>query len=580
MKNRPAFSTERLLLPTAPLSDLRELLQESMRLHGGKTVLRETKNDEIVRYSCQNIFDDVCALGTALLDYGFADAHIALVGENSYVWFITYMAVICGVGVIIPLDKELPDEDLRDLALKGDASALFYAPSFHAAAKKSEDAGVRCFSMGPLPGVAEADTLSSMLRHGRERIGCGDRRYQDRQIDREKAAVILFTSGTTGPNKGVMLSHKNLCTNVYNILKVAPCESESFSMLPFHHTIELNCHILPGILKGIDIYLCASLKRLLETMRAVKPGMSVVVPLFLETVYKTIWAETKRQNRTRDLRAALRISNLLLAVGIDIRKVLFKQLKENLGGKFNRVMCGGAAVDPEAIRGLHGMGIDVLTAYGLTECSPGVSVNPKAHRHPESVGKPLSGVQLKIDRPDKNGVGEIYVKGDVVMLGYYKDEAATAATFDNGWLKTGDYGVLKGRTLTVVGRKKNLIVLNNGKNVHPEEIEAKIIRQMPYVRDAVVYSYHYQVKGTLMQTIAAALKIEVEEFVDKMDQEAIERLVAEDIRRVNQLLPGYKQLHRLFITQEDFLRTTTKKVIRHKVIEEQNKSAYGEGITV
>ncbi len=579
MKNRYAHFVERKSLTAmGPLSDLRELLHRSLLLYGDKTALRETSNNEIIGYSCRDIINDVNALGTALLDYGFTDAHIALVGENSYLWFITYMAVVCGLGVIVPLDKELTDEDLKSLTLKGDATALFYSCSYRSLAKKMESTGMKCFAMGSLPGVNECDTLYGLLRHGRELINSGDRRYLDRQIDREKTAVILFTSGTTGPNKGVMLSHKNICTNVDNIIKITPCEPESFSMLPFHHTIELNCHILPGILHGLNIYICPSLKRLIETMKIVKPEMTVAVPLFLETLYKTIWAETKRQDRVRDLQAAIKISNMMLAVGIDIRKVLFKQLIENLGGKFKLVICSGAAVDPEVVRGLYSLGINIVTAYGMTECSPAVSFNVKAHVHPKSVGKPVASVQLKIDEPDINGIGEIMVKSDTVMLGYYKDEAATALTVNNGWLKTGDYGKLKGGTLTVVGRKKNLIVLNNGKNVHPEEIEAKIIQQMPYVRDAVVYSYNYQIKGAMMQTIAAALKIEVEAF--EMDKETIEKMVAEDIRRVNKLLPGYKQLHQLFITQDDFLRTTTKKVIRHKVIEEQNKSAFGEGITI
>jgi long-chain acyl-CoA synthetase len=581
MKNRRAcFVERRPVYAMGPLPDLRELLNRARLLNGDKTVLRETTDGEIAHYSCKDISDDVNALGTALIDYGFEDAHIALVGENSYFWFVSYMAVVCGVGVIVPLDKELTDDDLNTLALKGDARALIYAKPYRGVAGLAERAGVKGFAIEPLPGVDEADTLLGMIRHGRELLSCGDRRYLDRQIDRNKAAAILFTSGTTGANKGVMLSHKNICANIDNILKIAPNEPQSISILPFHHTIELNCHVLPGVLCGIDIYICSSLRRLMDTMQTVKPGMSIVVPLFLETVYKTIWAEVKRQNRTRDLQTMLKISNMMLMAGVDIRNVLFKKLKESLGGKFDLVICGGAAVDPEVVRGLYGLGIDVITAYGLTECSPVVSVNLKAHKHPRAVGRPMDALQVKIDKPDGKGVGEIYVKGDTVMLGYYKDEAATAATFDGQWLKTGDYGKLKGRKLlTVVGRKKNLIVLNNGKNVHPEEIEAAIIQQLPYVREALVYSYNYKVKETLMQTIAAALKIEVEEYFGKTDIKTVEKMVAEDIRRINKLLPGYKQMHQLFITQEDFLRTTTKKVIRHKVIEEQNKS-FGEGIII
>lgn len=579
MKNRRAcFVKRRPVYAMGPLPDLRELLQRALLINGEKTVLRETKSGEIIQYSCKNILDDVHALGTALIDYGYQDAHIALVGENSYLWFISYMAVVCGVGVIVPLDKELTDDNLFSLALKGDANALIYSKTYRGAAKLLESEHVNGFAFEALSGVDESKSLPGMIRHGKELISRGDRRYLDRQIDREKVAAILFTSGTTGANKGVMLSHKNICANVDNIFRAAPCEPESISILPFHHTIELNCHILPGILEGMNIYICSSLKRLTDTMKIVKPGMALVVPLFLETLYKTIWAEAKREGRTRDLEIVIKMSNMFLKLGIDLRNVLFKQLKDNLGGKFDLVVCGGAAADPEVIRGLYSCGIDVITAYGLTECSPVVSINVDAHKHAESVGKPLGSLQVKIDNEDNNGVGEIYVKGDTVMLGYYKDDAATAATFDGDWLKSGDYGKLKGRKqLTVVGRKKNLIVLNNGKNVHPEEIEATIIHELPYVKEAMVYSSNYKVKETLMQTIAAALKIEVEEYFGKMDRETVERLVAEDIRRVNKLLPGYKQMHQLFITQDDFLKTTTQKVIRHKVIEEQNKS-FGDGI--
>ncbi len=340
-------------------------------------------------------------------------------------------------------------------------------------------------------------SLASLLEYGNALIKSGDQRFTGKKIDREKVAAILFTSGTTGPNKGVMLSHKNICTNIDAILEVVPTEPTSFSLLPFHHSFECNCHILPCVYCGIHIFICSSHKRLLHEMQMFRPGMAVAVPLVLDTIYKNIWAEAKKTNQTKKLKTAIRISNALLKVGIDIRRTLFKEIGSKLGGNLSLVVSGGAPANPEVLKGLYAIGIDIINGYGLTECSPIVSINMKTHENIDAVGPAVNCVRICIDAPDESEVGEVLVRGDNVMLGYYKDEASTAATLVDGWLRTGDYGKISDRgELILTGRKKNIIILDNGKNIHPEEIEEKIGRQLPYVKEAVVYSSTLQVTAT------------------------------------------------------------------------------------
>lgn len=571
MKNRSACFKEReRLLKMGPLPDIKELVHRAALLNGDKPVLSEMRNGSMYTYSSVNIMDDVNALGTALIDLGLEGRNIALLGENSYSWIVCYLAVVCGTGTVVPIDRELTAEDICRLLKSADCEAILFSGAYLGIIENSvRDSGMikTCISFNGSGDSEQGLTVDSLIKRGKTLLENGDSRFTGKEIDPLKTAVILLTSGTTGPNKGVVLSHRNICTNINALAEVMPNEPTSFSLLPFHHSFECNCHILPCIYAGCHVFICSSLKRLLAEMRMFKPGMTVVVPLFLDTIYRTIRAEAKKTGAEKKLKTAIRISNALLRLGIDLRRKIFRQICDMLGGNLSLIVCGGAPADPEVLKGIYAIGIDVVNGYGLTECSPIVTINLKTHKNPASVGPPVPYTRIRIDDPDESGLGEVLVSGDNVMCGYYNDEAATAATFSDGWLRTGDYGKIVGGSLMLTGRKKNIIILENGKNVHPEEIEEKIISHLPYVNEVVVYPAVLMVTGIPQDVIVADLHIDPEASFSGASTEEIHKLVAEDLRKVNKRLPLFKNVHCMLLSQEDFPRSHAMKILRHKLIE-------------
>jgi len=548
------------------------LIERSCSLYRKRVIFKEQLRGRVVSYTAQDLYDDVFALGTALIDLGLRGKKIAVIGENSYSWINSYLSIICGVGIVVPLDKELTKSDIGHLLDASDASAVLCSRTY------LPDIEDQFRDLKKLEHIIIIDTaehdggyccLPKLIERGKRLIAAGNRDYFDSIVDPDACAAILFTSGTTGANKGVMLSHRNIAANVNSIIEITPIEPPSFSILPFNHCFEFNCEILTGIYLGAEVYICSSLKRVLSDMKMIQPRMTIAVPFFLDTIYSNIWSSAKKSGKADTLRKAVKFSNILLKIGIDIRHKLFKDVRNALGGNFELVVCGGAAADPNVISGLNELGIDVLFGYGITECAPLVSLNSNTRRNPKSVGPAIPGVEIKIDEPDAEGSGEILVRGNNVMLGYYKDDEATAASFTDGWFRTGDFGTLdKHGELIITGRKKNIIILDNGKNVHPEEIEQKLIREIPYVKEVVIYSGVKLQRDKQVNIIAAALHIDLDSAFPDMVPEEIERAVAEDMRRFNYTLPTYKKIQDYTITNEDFVKTTTMKVIRHEVINE------------
>ncbi|MGI5898831.1 MAG: AMP-binding protein [Christensenellales bacterium] len=558
------------MLARGPLVDLKALLAAAREEYGDRIAFCELVRGVSVSYSYVRLFDDVNALGAALISLGLQGKHIALIGENSYNWIVAYLSVICGCGVIVPLDKELTKNGLGHLVKKSDAEAVICSKAFGDAmrALMSENSAVaNIVIMGE---TDESDSIHSMdrlIELGKKLIQSGDCAFSDSVINPLESAAILFTSGTTGANKGVMLSHQNICSNINSLAQVIPDEPNSFSVLPMNHSFEFNCHVLPGIYGGITICINPNLKHLADNMRFFKPAMSVVVPLFIDEIYANIWSEARRQKREKVLRRAVALSNILRLFGIDLREKLFKKIKEGLGGELRLLICGGAPIGMRAAVGLSDFGIRIMNGYGITECSPLVTLNPKIHRKVDSVGIPMPGIEVKIDAPDGKGVGEILVRGKNVMIGYYNDEYSNSVSFEGEWFKTGDYGKqsLTG-ALFVVGRKKNLIVLDNGKNVHPEEIESLILSQLSYVKDIVVHEAERISSGRMQRSVAAVIGIDPKSEMSRVQKEERDFLVAEDIKRVNKQLPSYKRICMIKVSTEQFEKTTTLKVVRQSVI--------------
>ena len=549
------------------VDSLKDLVKKASQSYGDKIAFKEIgKDKKILEYSFSRMENDVNALGTALLAMGMKDKHIAIMGENCYHWVISYLAVINGVGVVIPIDKELADEGIISQLNKCDADGIIFSNSFSKSIKKILDECPKlntAISIKPQEDPNEFLSLDTLIVRGKNLIKSNNKEYIDIKINTEKMSEIVFTSGTTGVNKGVMLSHKNICTVINGALSYIKPTKISFSVLPISHTYECNCHILGGISCGTTICFNDSLKRVAENLKLFKPSFSVMVPIFLESMHRKIWKTAKENNLDTHLRYGVWFSNLLRKVGMDFRHLYFKPVADSFGGNLNQIICGGAPLSYEVEKGLTDLGIDILNGYGITECAPLVSVNSKLWKKPGSVGRIIPGCKVKIDNPNKDKIGEVLIKGDNVMLGYYKDKESTDLSFtDDGWFKTGDLGRLdRHNFLYINGRLKNLIILSNGKNVHPEELEQLLVKKLPYVKEVMVYSTIS--KDGVKEYISASVYLDDEYFIDEKRGNIYTKL-NQDIKVFNRNLPSYKRINNVFLRDMEFEKTSTRKIKRHK----------------
>ena len=551
------------------LTSLRVLI-DRMEHYGERVCMVEKRKDEIVRHTVKEFREDVYALGTALIDMGMKGKHIGILSENSYAWVVTFFAVTCGVGVAVPVDKELTDDEISGLFTKADTDAVFCSRMYRKTALYHLEKDKNCrFAVCMNKEFDDENMyyLPALIEKGKALIANGDRRFADAEIKDDDLAAIIFTSGTTGANKGVMLTHYNFAQNADGVLETIAPEYSSISLLPMNHVYELSCNVLTALYMNAVIYINDSIKNFQANLELFKPDAMAVVPLVLDTIYNSIWRTAEKSGRADKLRKGIKLSNALLKVGIDLRPVLFKQIAEKFGGKFPTMSCGGAPTRIEYVQCLCDIGFKIYNGYGLTESSPTVTLNMDVRNDPEGAGKAFPKAKFRINDPDADGVGEIWIKGANVTQGYYKDEAATAASFEDGWFKTGDYGRTDKRGyLYVVGRKKNLIILDNGKNVFPEEVESVFMEQIPYLREVVVFEGERALAGKTQKLIVGAYQVAPEDFPD-MDEAAIREKVTADVMAANTVLPAYKRVNDVYVSTEPFEINSTRKVIRSKVEE-------------
>ncbi|MCR5484876.1 MAG: AMP-binding protein [Clostridiales bacterium] len=490
-----------------------------------------------------DVWHDINCLGTYFYSIGLKDCHIALIGENSYDWIAAYFATILGKNVFVPLDPKLPPDELSEQVVFGDCKALIYSEMYSPAADEIKNA----------PGMTVErficmSEFDDIIKEGEKLLESGDSSFTDVKVGPNDLACIVFTSGTTGKSKGVMLSHGNLAADV-----VASCQvlhgKNSVGFLPLNHTYSWVSTIFSAFICIEYGYICSSFKNLLHDFQTYHPQNFSGVPLVVETIYKKVWKSAKKQGLDKGLKAAVVISRLLMKFGIDKRRTIFKKIHDQLGGCLELIVCGGAAIDIEYEKGLYDLGIQVLNGYGITECSPAVTANRMNNFKFGSVGLPLPCNEIKIVDPDDDGVGEIYVKGSNVMVGYYKDPEETAKVFDGDWFKTGDYGRIdKDGFLFFVGRKKNLIVTKNGKNVSPEELEDKLMQRYHYIKEVIVSQ--------------SRNKIVAEFFLDTEEYPECEDNLAHDVAEFNDNMPSWKRITSFSIRDSEFPKTTTMKIRR------------------
>jgi long-chain acyl-CoA synthetase len=556
--------------PTCRLRDLRELVQRSADEFGDRTAFKELDpSDEVRSYSFSQLRDDVAALGTALLALGVAGHHVALVGESCYSYVVSYLAVVNAGAVIVPLDKELTVDELVHLVEKSDADLLLYSDSLADDVPAIRDAcpwltGAVAIDLYAADREPDDPGVPDLLRTGRELLAQGDTRFASVAIDPDALCAILFTSGTTGANKGVMLTPRNITAVVHGAYSLHRLRPVSLSVLPINHSYEFNLHVLGAIFGGITLCFNDSVKHVRENLVRFGPEMTLMVPMIVEALFKNIWREAEKNHLATHLRYGIWLSNALRRIGIDLRRYYFIPVIQSLGGRLDMIVCGGAPLRPEVVKGMSDLGIEVYNGYGITECSPLISSNCALADIPGSVGIPIPCVSIRIDSPDADGNGEIQVKGDNVMVGYYKDADATARSFTpDGWFKTGDLGHLGRRNaLFITGRQKNLIILPNGKNVQPEELEEHLLASIEYIKEVVV---HASTDEAGVEHIVATAFLDTT-FVQVVGSDEAEARFRADVARHNRKLAGYKQIHHAQVRDCEFTKTSTKKIKRNEAI--------------
>lgn len=525
MKNKPYP-----YYPCPEPTDLRNLLDICADLYGNKTCLWYRKSNTDILHSFINVRDDVKALGTYFLHNGIANMHIGLLGENSYEWIIAYFAIVNTGNVVVPIDTQLDSYTIKSELEQADVSLVIHSKTY---TEEAEYSGIDLMCM---------DSFDLLFKIGYQNLLEGVSVYNTYDLSIEKMCAIVFTSGTTGEPKGVMLSHKNLTKNAIFCKQNLAATDNCMVILPLYHTFGFMAGVVVTILHGFTIFINSSLKRLTQDIKYSAPEHISVVPMLAIAIYDGIWDNAKKTGKDKQLRLLIKISNGLRRIGFDFRRQLFSKVYAAFGGRLRMIISGGAHIDEKYVKGFDDIGIKITNGYGITECSPIVTTMRDKHYSPLSVGSVHPGIECRIKD------GEIQVKGDTVFLGYYNNEKATAEAFDDGWFKTGDLGYFdENNLLYITGRKKNLIILSNGKNVSPEELETIIRDSVDTVKEIIVYGENDLI---------------IAEVYLNPDEEFSEEKVRSEIFEICRVLPPYKQIGEVRFRQTEFDKTPTKKIKR------------------
>ena len=571
-KNYPIYKT-------TFIDDMRSLVEEAAQNFSESTAISYKENywdKNVIKISFSQWRDDVRNLGTALVSNGLREENIAIVGENSYGWCCSFFAVMAIGSVTVPIDKELPLEDISGIVDATACKAVIYGKTAESKIKgllmNGGLASVEMLipidsetSVGPdvLAGRKQI-ALAELQKEGGRLYAGGDTSYYDYKIDVNKLASIVFTSGTTGKGKGVMLSQANIGLDMTLGMYNFDITRKTLHVLPPHHTFGSTVNYVGHLSQGCEVYISSGLKHVSDEIREQQPTHLILVPAFLEVMNRKIWSTARKSGKEGLLKIMMKFSDCLRKVGIDIRKRLFSSVLSAFGGKLELVICGGAKLDEDIIKTFDSLGITILNGYGITECSPLISANRNRYRKKGSVGTPILACRVKIDNPDENGEGEICVKGPNVMLGYYNNPEATAEVFDkDGFFHTGDYGRLDEEGwIYITGRKKNLIILSNGKNIYPEEIEADL-QKVEGVNEVVVYAGESNVQKDKITIVA-----EIFPDADLLADKGIDNLQAyfeDQVRMLNAKMPSYKAVKRVKLRDVEFQKNTSRKITRFSI---------------
>ncbi len=559
---------------------IKEYIEDAINKYSKKDafIVKSQENNEIkyTHISFEEFGKQIKNLAEGLIDLGLEGKRIAIIGHNSYNWVKSYIATICSVGIVMPLDKGLQPSELELSLKRGKADAIIFEDEYLETIKnirQYNQTSVKNFiSMTELEKNEGFVSLKDLEEKGKKIL---EKTESEKEFylkaspmskKPEELATIIFTSGTTSMSKAVMLSNKNIASNMYDMMCAEKILSTDVNLLflPLHHTFG-STQMLLFFSNGATTVFCDGLRHIQENLKEYKVTTFVCVPLLLEVMYKNIWKAIEKQGKTKQIKFALKLSNALRKIKIDIRRKIFKPILDQFGGELRFIISGAAAINKEVAKGFNDFGIFTIQGYGLTETSPVLCAENEKHIRYGSVGLPFPSVQIKIENKNEEGIGEITAKGPNVMLGYYEMEEETSNVLKDGWFYTGDLGYLdKDGYLFITGRKKNVIVLKNGKNIYPEELE-QVITKLPYVAEVMVYGKEKEDDLVVSAKIVYDKDYVKKNYKDKTNEE-LKEIFWQDIKEINKTMPTYKYIKNLVVTDEPMIKTTTAKIKRFEEI--------------
>ena len=561
--------------------NIKEIMYNSAEIYGDRTAFTiKNKEEKEVKYediTYKELLNIINYLGTSLYEMGAKGKRVAIIGRNRYEWILTYATNLTGGIVSVPLDKDLPFEELESSIIRSEAEYIVFDEKYIdniEKLKENNNTKLKYFiCMGKIEGYK---SINELVEEGKKTIE-NNKDYINAEINDNEMNVLLFTSGTTSKSKAVMLTQRNIASNIYALLCVEDIRytDTNIALLPFHHIFGSTC-ILMMLAAGTRNVFPDGLRYIKQNLQEYKVTIFVGVPLLIEAMYSAIIKEVEKQGKTKLINIVTKLSNFLLKLHIDIRRKVFKQILNALGGELRLVVSGGAPADPEIAKGFMGFGIKIVQGYGLTETAPVISAEDENHLKSGSVGIPMVNVTVEIVNKDENGIGEVRVKGPNIMLGYYNMPEETERVLKDGWFYTGDLGYIdKKGFLTLTGRRKDMIVLKNGKKVFPEELET-IINRLELVKESMVFGMPDEAdKNDLKLSVKVVYDEEIvkEKYSDKTEED-LQKIIWDQIKEINTKFPRYKHIQNMILTNEELIKTTTKKIKRFeemkKILDKNN----------
>ena len=565
---------------------IKEVFEQSTTKYAENTCILEKFNNKepFKEIKYKEFRSDVISLGTALNDYlKIKDTRVIIIGENTYHWYVSYMTMLCGSGIAVPVDKELPENEIINVINRSRATAVIYSTKKKEVIDKireSNASNAKYFIQMNSDDELKGNTvgLNYLIKQGNILINNGNDSFMKIEIDPEEFKVLIFTSGTTSNSKGVMICNRNLAQNINACtayVNLYPSD-RLMSILPLHHTYESTIGFLYPFAMGASISVCQGLRYIVPDLQETKPTALLTVPLLVENLYKKINANIKKSKKEGMVNSMIHITNALKGVGIDIKRKVFAEIHENLGGNLRIIVSAAAPIDKKIGKWLEDIGITFLQGYGLTETAPISALTPEFKTKLGSAGKAVICADIKIDNPNEKGEGEVLIKSETLMLGYYEDEQATNDVMEDGYFHSGDIGYLDDEGfLYITGRCKNVIVTQNGKNIYPEEIEL-LLNDIPEIKESMVYGKQDKEKKNEKELVITAKIIpeytEIEKNYGKdLTPEQIHDIIWEKVKEVNRKLTSYKAIKKLEIKQDEFEKTTTMKIKRYVEIKKDEQ---------